>query len=99
MTSVSSTIVAATISNITNSASASVELYFPIGAPSGYASLATGITLTPSLVSISPNSGSPAGSIITATVSGVGTALPGVISLVDASGLALCSSISIVSYS
>ena len=51
-----------------------------------------GITLTPMLVSITPSTGSPAGSVIQASVRGVGPNTQGV-SLVDQNGNAACQKI------
>ena len=49
-----------------------MDLYFSVGLPNGYTELLDGITFDPKLVSLSSNTGSSAGSIITAQVKGVG---------------------------
>ena len=51
-----------------------VNFYLPIGLPDGTEDLTinTGINLTPQFLSLTPNFGSLAGSIITAIVKGVG---------------------------
>ena len=49
-----------------------LDLYFSIGLPNGYTELETGIDFRPKLISLSANTGSSAGSIITAEVKGVG---------------------------
>ena len=49
-----------------------MDLYFSVGIPNGYTELSSGITFDPKLISLSSNSGSQAGSIITAVVKGVG---------------------------
>jgi hypothetical protein len=71
----------------------------PHGIPSGLSDLyTTGITLTPTLISSSPSVGSPAGSILTATVKGVGIATP-LVTLTNAAGTDVCSSVKITAYS
>ena len=49
-----------------------LDLYFSVGLPNGYTELESGINFTPKLLSLSANTGSAAGSIITAIVKGVG---------------------------
>jgi hypothetical protein len=68
-----------------------VNLYLPIGFPDGTEDLTInkGITLVPQFLSLSPNIGSLAGSIITAYVRGVGINTPGV-SLIDSTGHSIC---------
>lgn len=63
------------IIDIMDSFTLNVDVYLPIGIPDGIEDLSfnTGVTLTPKLLSVSPNVGSPAGTIITATVKGVGS--------------------------
>lgn len=53
--------------------------------------------MTPKLVSVSPNSGSIGGSLITATVPGIGSSASD-ITLVDADGNDICEKVSIPSY-
>lgn len=60
-----------------SSYSQDVEIYFPVGRPTGIDMITTyGITLTPILLSATPSIGSPAGSLITAVVKGVGVKSP-----------------------
>ena len=47
-------------------------MYLAVGLPKGYTELDCGITFEPKLLSLSANSGSAAGSLITAIVKGVG---------------------------
>lgn len=96
ITSLTPTSLTATVTSISDVSSTDLKLYFPEGIPEGNDLIAAGVTFTPQLVSVSPNVGSPAGSVITATVKGVG---------VDTTGLKLyygstelCSSITIVDY-
>lgn len=51
-----------------------INVYFDVGLPKGYDTIirAQSLTLSPKLVSISPNSGSLGGSIISATIEGLG---------------------------
>lgn len=49
-------------------------LYWPVGLPAGHGFVAAGITLEPKITKITPNAGSAGGTLITATVHGVGTA-------------------------
>ena len=57
----------------------------------------TGITLAPQFLSVTPNTGSPAGSLLTASVKGVGPNTLGV-TLVNAAGINICSTVVIPSY-
>jgi len=52
------------------------------------------MTLTPKLVSVSPNSGSVGGTLITAVVPGAGSS----IDIVDSTGSSVCESVKLVSY-
>jgi hypothetical protein len=63
------------IVNMINQVSLNVDIYLPIGTPAGTESLTLtdGVAISPKFLSIDINSGSPAGSIITASVRGVGT--------------------------
>jgi hypothetical protein len=49
-----------------------IDLYFSVGIPNGYTELSSGVNFAPKLLSLSANSGSAAGSVITAVVKGVG---------------------------
>lgn len=73
MTAATSTSVTIQVDSLTSgSAVNSMDLYFSVGLPNGYTELLDGITFDPKLVSLSSNTGSSAGSIITAQVKGVG---------------------------
>ena len=76
-----------------------MTVYFDVGLPEGHHSVvrATTLELTPKLISISPSSGSIGGSVVTATVAGIGAATAGV-DLVDSSGASICQNVTIVSY-
>jgi len=62
------------IVNISSSFTRNINIFLPIGFPDGTEDLTfmTGINLTPQFLSLSPNVGSVAGSIITAYIKGVG---------------------------
>lgn len=75
----------------------SMDLYFSVGIPHGYTELASGITFAPQLVSLSSNTGSQAGSTITAIVKGVG--IDDQVTLYDRlSGIDICQSSKVTSY-
>lgn len=77
-----------------------VEFYLPIGTPEGVDLFAgDGIVVSPKLISVSPQIGSPSSSLIVVKVQGVGKQTKG-ITLINPSnqGAALCSSLSIVRY-
>lgn len=78
--------------------SRNVKFYFPIGTPEGMELfLGDGIVVSPKFVSLATQTGSPAGSLIVANVQGVGYATIG-ISLVNALGASVCSSVKIERY-
>ncbi len=72
--SASDTEVKAHILNMLDSSSMNIVFYLPSGVPAGTDDLSmnVGIALTPQFVSVSPNVGSPGGSLLTAIVPGVG---------------------------
>lgn len=57
----------------------------------------TGLTMTPLFLSVSPSEGSPAGSLITAIVKGVGASTSSV-TLTTSSGVDICASVTITAY-
>jgi len=46
--------------------STDVNLFFPVGLPAGHDLIRAGVTLTPKLLSLTPNAGTPASTMITA---------------------------------
>jgi len=70
--SVSETEALFTVTDATDLSLAGMKLYFDIGIPEGHSTIDAGLTLTPKLVSLSPSSGSVGGTLVTATVPGVG---------------------------
>jgi len=75
-----------------------LKVYFDKGNGLGSSVLEAGLTLTPKLSEVSPNAGSAGGSIIAATVQGVGPKTQGV-TLVDATGADICDKVTINKYS
>jgi hypothetical protein len=78
--------------------STGLRVYFEKGNGLGSSILDAGLTLTPKLTEISPSAGSPGGSIIVATVHGVGSKTQNV-DLVDAAGASICDKVTINKYS
>lgn len=76
-----------------------IDFYLPIGTPNGVDSLkySTGITVAPQFLNVTPSIGSPAGSLITASVRGVGPNTSGV-TLVNQAGVNICSNVTIPTY-
>ncbi len=72
--SANDTVVEVQITSMLDTTSHDVEFYLPIGIPSGSDELmnTVGINLKPSFQSVSPNIGSPGGSLLMASVPGVG---------------------------
>ncbi|TNV88211.1 hypothetical protein FGO68_gene8985 [Halteria grandinella] len=76
-----------------------VDIYLPIGIPDGIEALTTttGISVTPKLLSINVNAGSPGGTLITAYVKGVGTLTSGV-TLTTSTNYDICQSVKMLKY-
>jgi hypothetical protein len=74
-----------------------MKLYFDIGIPAGNALVQATMALTPKFVSISPNTGSAGGTVLTANVQGVGIATTE-LDIVDATGASICQTVKVVSY-
>lgn len=73
------------MSNVNDLKLASMKLYFDVGVPEGHKKVEDGLVLTPKLVSISPSSGSVGGTVVTATVPGVGKSTKD-LDIVDSAG-------------
>ena len=97
--SASDTQVQVQVTNALNSTFLNVDYYLPVGLPDGMENLTinTGFTMTPVLLSLYPNVGSPAGSVITAIVKGVGIHTNN-ITLVNSTGSSICAVVSISQY-
>ena len=87
-----------TISDVDDLVSSGLRVYFEKGNGLGSTVLDAGLTLTPKLTEITPNTGSAGGSVIAATVHGLGTKTQGV-NLVDAAGAPICDKVTITKYS
>jgi len=66
-----------------------MKLYFDIGLPKNHILMTTGVAMVPKFTEIDVNVGSKAGTIVTATVIGVGKQTKEV-SLLDSEGKAFC---------
>jgi hypothetical protein len=71
--SITATSAVVTVTDISDLSFSGAKIYFPVGKPKGSEVVGAQVTLTPKLMQISPNSGSTGGSLITATIMGVGT--------------------------
>jgi hypothetical protein len=85
----SDTMAVFTVDEVTALTTTDVDLFFPVGIPAGNDLVKAGITVEPKLMMISPNVGTPGGTLIRATVPGVGTSMTG-LDLIDASGRTVC---------
>lgn len=74
-----------------------VQLYFADGLPTGYADVSS-VTVSPSLVSVSPSSGSFGGTLITVTGTGFGVDTQDVNLIHEATGTEICSEVEMISY-
>ena len=90
--SVSATEAVFVISDVSDTTVSYGELYFAEGIPNGHSVVETGVQLEPSLVSVSPNSGSLGGTLIIANVQGVGVNTQD-LQLVDQFGADICESV------
>jgi hypothetical protein len=96
--SVSSTEAKFKIIEMLDVSSKNISFYTQDGLPKDHSTIQTaGVTLTPKLVSISPNSGSISGTIIIANVEGVGKKTTG-LELVDSNGDSICLRLKITAY-
>ena len=77
--------------------SSNVQIYFPDGLPTGYSGF-TSMTVVPTLVSISPSTGSSGGTLITVTGTGFGTATEGLNLTHGPSGTDICEEVSVTGY-
>lgn len=74
-----------------------VQIYFADGLPSGYADF-NSVTVTPSLVSVSPSSGSFGGTLLTVTGTGFGVDTQDVNLIHEATGTEICSEVEVTGY-
>jgi len=85
-----------TITEMLDETSSDVQIYFTDGLPTGYADF-TSLTVVPTLVSISPSTGSSGGTLITVTGTGFGTSTEGVNLTHDTSGTDICDEVNMIS--
>ncbi|TNV88229.1 hypothetical protein FGO68_gene13028 [Halteria grandinella] len=97
--SISDTEVKVQIIHMDSSKTLNTKFYLPIGFPDGLEALTmtSGITLTPKLLSVTPHIGSPAGSVITVRMKGVGPKTKGLI-LHNTAHVEVCSELWIPEY-
>jgi hypothetical protein len=77
-------------------------MYFAEGVPKGHDKIQAGFDLEPKLAQISPSKGSIGGTLVEATIHGVGISTPvgpGGLQLVTADGRVFCDEMKVVSYS
>jgi len=77
--------------------SKTLMMYFPIGIPKDHSVVQAGFDLEPKLTKVTA-SGTSGGTLVKATILGVGTATTG-LSLVDANGVRFCDDLKITAYS
>jgi hypothetical protein len=92
--SVSSTEVIVEVNNTLGTSSTDLKFYLMEGIPDSHSIVEAGISLDPKILAINPQTGSTGGSVVNATVSGVGTETEGV-TLVDTNGNDMCSEVTI----
>jgi len=90
------TTVTFSIDHMLDETSANVQVYFPDGFATGYADFKS-VTVTPTLVSISPSSGSAGGTLLTVTGTGFGESTQG-LGLVLESGDDICEEVKATGY-
>jgi hypothetical protein len=86
-----------TITDVSDMSIKGAKVFFDVGTPNGKDIVAGAVALTPKLVSLSPNTGSLGGTVITANVQGITKG--STIDLVKTSdGSSICASTKVVSY-
>ncbi len=86
-----------TLDSALDETSNDVKIYFPDGLPLGYEDVSS-VTVTPTLVSVSPSSGSYGGTLITVTGTGFGINTDGLQVLHEASGEEICDEVNAIDY-
>ena len=77
--------------------SSNVNIYFPDGLPTGYSSFMS-VSVVPTLVSISPSTGSSGGTLITVTGTGFGNQTEGINMTHGPSGTDICTEVNVTGY-
>ena len=91
------TVATFTLIDILDQDSADVQIYFDDGLPTGYTDF-TSISVEPTLVSISPSSGSSGGTLLTVSGTGFGTATESLNLVQSSTGTEICDEVKISGY-
>jgi hypothetical protein len=86
-----------TITDMLDETSSNVQIYWTDGLPTGYADFAS-LTVVPTVVSISPSTGSSGGTLITVTGTGFGTSTEDVNLIDENSDTEICEEVKMISY-
>lgn len=86
-----------TLTGVFDETSSDVKIYFADGLPSGYADIST-FGATPTLVSISPSTGSSGGTLLTITGTGFGTETESVNLIHSGTSSEICEEVNITGY-
>ena len=86
-----------TITDMLDEYSSDVQIYFPDGLPTGYSDFAS-VSVVPTLVSISPSTGSSGGTLITVTGTGFGANTEGINLTHGPSGTDICLEVNVIGY-
>ena len=86
-----------TVDEMLDETSSNMQIYFTDGLPTGYSDF-TSVTVIPTLVSISPSTGSSGGTLITVTGTGFGTSTEGVNLTHETSGTDICEEVYMTGY-
>lgn len=85
------------MTGIFDETSSDVKIYFADGLPLGYADIST-FSVSPTLVSISPSTGSSGGTLLTITGTGFGTETESMNLVHSSSGTEICEEVNITGY-
>jgi hypothetical protein len=79
------------VTNVKDFTSTNLNLFFPVGLPEGHEKVRAGVTFEPKFMMVSPNSGTPGSTLITATVPGIGTETETKnLDIIDQTGRTIC---------
>lgn len=91
------TVATFTVTEVLDETSSNVRLYFSNGLPQNYDSYGAA-TMTPTLVSISPSTGSSGGTLITVTAAAIGVNTADLNLAISSSGEEICETVSVTAY-
>jgi hypothetical protein len=77
------------ITDVLDLQSTDLNLFFPVGLPNGHEIIRAGFTLEPKFMMITPSAGTPGGTLVQATVPGIGKSTAD-LDLVDNTGRTIC---------